>query len=351
VFRLFALSALVRPVRVCAYPKRKRQSVALEILGLDGLSESVYRALLGNPDSDLDALALTLDVPGSEVREALDRLIELSLVTERSPGRRYVPISPDVALDALLSLEQAELSRRERQLLDARAELARLVRSSDDKVTPLREVRRIDGREQVLEVLRELSARCYQETLNVLPGDPVSPEMLAGAAAQDLAVLARGVRFRTLYTRRQLADGPMRDYMHMMREHGAEVRIADTLPHRLLIFDRTVSFLPIDPRRVAAGALVVREPAITANLVMLFESLWSGAQDMEEALKTGAPSASDLDRSVLMLMSSGVKDEAAARQLGISDRTYRRHVADILIRLGASSRFQAGVEAVRHGWL
>jgi DNA-binding CsgD family transcriptional regulator len=164
-------------------------------------------------------------------------------------------------------------------------------------------------------------------------------------------VLKRGVRFRTLYTRRQLADHAMRDYMHMVREHGAEVRIADTLPHRLLIVDRTVSFLPVDPRRVAAGALLVREPAINANLVMLFESLWAGAQDMEEALASGAPSASDLDRSVLMLMSSGVKDEAAARQLGISDRTYRRHVADILIRLGASSRFQAGVEAVRHGWL
>jgi sugar-specific transcriptional regulator TrmB len=325
--------------------------VALEILGLDGLSESVYRALLDNPDSDLDALALTLRVPGLEVREALERLIELSLVTERAPGRRYVPINPDVALDALLSLEQAELSRRERQLLEARAELARLVRNSDDRATPLREIRRIDGRERVLEVLRELFARCYQEALNVLPGDPVSADILAAAAEQDLAVLGRGVRFRTLYTRRQLADGPMRDYMHMMRENGAEVRIADTLPHRLLIFDRTVSFLPVDPRRVAAGALVVREPAITANLVMLFESLWAGAQAMEEALKTGAPSASDLDRSVLMLMSSGVKDEAAARQLGISDRTYRRHVADILIRLGASSRFQAGVEAVRHGWL
>jgi DNA-binding NarL/FixJ family response regulator len=85
--------------------------------------------------------------------------------------------------------------------------------------------------------------------------------------------------------------------------------------------------------------------------VMLFESLWAGAQGLEEALAAGVPAASELDRSVLMLMSSGVKDEAAARQLGISDRTYRRHVADILIRLGASSRFQAGVEAVRRGWL
>jgi DNA-binding CsgD family transcriptional regulator len=326
--------------------------VALEILGLDGLSESVYRAMLADPDADLDALAVTLGVPSVTVREALDRLIELSLVAERAAGRMYVPVDPDVALAALLSLEQAELTRRERQLLEARADLARLVRSTgDNKVEPLREVRRIEDHDRIYEVLRELFAHCYQETLNILPGDPIPAADLREAADVDLSVLDRKVRFRSLYTRRQLADEPMRDYMLMMRRHGAQIRIADTLPHRLLVFDRTVSFLPVDPRRQGAGALVVREPAITANLVMLFESLWSGAQDMDEALRTGMPAVSELDRSVLMLMSSGVKDEAAARQLGISDRTYRRHVADIMVRLGASSRFQAGVEAVRHGWL
>jgi sugar-specific transcriptional regulator TrmB/DNA-binding CsgD family transcriptional regulator len=325
--------------------------VALEILGLDGLSESVYRAMLANPDADLDALAVSLAVPSTDVREALEKLVELSLVTERAPGRVYVPINPDVALDALLSLEQAEISRRERQLLEARAELSRLVRNSQEGVTPVREVRRIDGRDRVLEVMRELSARCYQETLNVLPGPPTPAELLADAAEHDLALVRRGVRLRTLHTRAQLADEPMLEYVRMIRQHGADVRIADTLPHRLVIFDRTVSFLPVDPRRPGNGALVVREPAITANLVMLFESLWAGAAELEEAVAAGAPAASELDRSVLMLMSSGVKDEAAARQLGISDRTYRRHVADILIRLGASSRFQAGVEAVRRGWL
>ncbi len=325
--------------------------MALEILGLNGLSETVYRAMLADPEADLDALAARLRVPGSDVHAALERLVELSLVIERTPGRVYVPINPDVALDALLSLEQAELSRRERQLLEARAELSRLVRSSDDRLVPLREVRRIDDIHRVLEVLRELFARCYQEALNVLPGDPQPREVLEDAADHDLAVLRRGIRFRSLYTRRQLADGPMRDYMHMLRDNGAEIRIADTLPHRLVIFDRTVSFLPVDPLRPRNGALVVREPAITANLVMLFESLWTRGKTMDDALEAASPGASELDRSVLMLMSSGVKDEAAARQLGISDRTYRRHVADILSRLGASSRFQAGVEAVRRGWL
>jgi sugar-specific transcriptional regulator TrmB len=322
----------------------------LEILGLDGLSESVYRAMLANPDADLRELATKLGVPVADVEHALRRLVELSLVVERAPGRIYVPMNPDVALDALLSLEQAEISRRERQLLEARAELSRLVRSTDERAGPIREVRRIDGQERAQELLRELIARCYKEALNVMPGGPVPPDALAEAAEYDLATLKRGVRLRVLYTRRQLADAPMRDYMHMVREHGADIRIADTLPHRLVIVDRTVSFLPLDPRR-PGGALVVREPAITANLVMLFESLWAGAHTLEEAVAAAAPAASELDRSVLMLMSSGVKDEAAARQLGISDRTYRRHVADILLRLGASSRFQAGVEAVRRGWL
>jgi hypothetical protein len=97
----------------------------------------------------------------------------------------------------------------------------------------------------------------------------------------------------------------MRDYMHMIRERGADIRVADTLPHRLVIYDRTVSFLPVDPLRPGPAALIVREPAITANLVMLFESLWVGAQTLEEALAAASPAASELDRSVLMLMSSG----------------------------------------------
>ena len=41
--------------------------MALEILGLDGLSESVYRAMLANPDADLTELAGKLGVPVTEV--------------------------------------------------------------------------------------------------------------------------------------------------------------------------------------------------------------------------------------------------------------------------------------------
>ena len=44
-----------------------------------------------------------------------------------------------------------------------------------------------------------------------------------------------------------------------------------------------------------------------------------------------------------------MNDKAIARQLGVSERTAHRRVTSLLSRLGAESRFQAGVQAVRNG--
>jgi DNA-binding NarL/FixJ family response regulator len=56
-------------------------------------------------------------------------------------------------------------------------------------------------------------------------------------------------------------------------------------------------------------------------------------------------------RSILASLGEGVKDEVAARKLGLSVRTYRRHVAEIMRDMRATSRFQAGVRAAELGLL
>ena len=59
----------------------------------------------------------------------------------------------------------------------------------------------------------------------------------------------------------------------------------------------------------------------------------------------------DVRGSLLRQLAAGAKDEQIARTLGIGLRTVRRRVADLMIELGADTRFQAGVEAARRGWL
>ncbi|MFI6354228.1 LuxR C-terminal-related transcriptional regulator [Streptomyces sp. NPDC050743] len=86
----------------------------------------------------------------------------------------------------------------------------------------------------------------------------------------------------------------------------------------------------------------------------LFEACWrqatpvfgSEAQETEDDLDLSAT-----DRALLHLLHAGLKDETTCRQLGLSERTLRRRITDLTARLGATSRFQAGAQAVRRGWL
>ncbi|WP_371623879.1 DNA-binding response regulator [Streptomyces sp. NBC_01116] len=64
-----------------------------------------------------------------------------------------------------------------------------------------------------------------------------------------------------------------------------------------------------------------------------------------------APRPSGIERRVLVSMCTVGKDEAGARELGVSVRTYRRHVADLMQTLGAASRAQAALLARERGWI
>ncbi len=57
------------------------------------------------------------------------------------------------------------------------------------------------------------------------------------------------------------------------------------------------------------------------------------------------------DARILSLLSDGRSDSTIARESGISLRTVERRVRSLMDRLGAKTRFQAGVQAARRGWI
>ncbi|WP_439654225.1 LuxR C-terminal-related transcriptional regulator [Streptacidiphilus anmyonensis] len=54
---------------------------------------------------------------------------------------------------------------------------------------------------------------------------------------------------------------------------------------------------------------------------------------------------------MLRLLAQGLTDATVAKRLNVSLRTERRMVADLMRRLGASGRFEAGVKAARRRWI
>jgi DNA-binding CsgD family transcriptional regulator len=155
-----------------------------------------------------------------------------------------------------------------------------------------------------------------------------------------------------------MADPLTWSYMQEVAAKGARVRIAAQLPTRLTIIDGAIAVVPAKQQTSGGNALVIKGTGVITALAAFFEQSWASAQplplhdvDVPVALADGEQQPRPNDRVLLRLLSLGLKDEAVARHLGVSVRTTRRQIADLLMRLQASSRFQAGIQAARRGWL
>lgn len=158
-------------------------------------------------------------------------------------------------------------------------------------------------------------------------------------------------RARKLYSPAVLADERDREALREMAAHGFQVRITATpLTQGTVIIDRRTMILtgPVLPAHTAHGRrtyTMSAAPALVGGAYALFEAAWESAADLAAFLGSGRPAIDAQTSRVLRALGSGVTDAAAARQLGMSLRTYRRRVAELLVALNAGSRFQAGVRA------
>ncbi|MFK0238890.1 helix-turn-helix transcriptional regulator [Streptomyces vinaceus] len=188
--------------------------------------------------------------------------------------------------------------------------------------------------------------------MQFLPGGALSGASLEASRRLDRRALACGIEMRSVYQDSARNDPTTLAYARWLTEQGGQVRTSPLLPPRLLIFDRAVAVVPIDPDLSRLGALCTSAPGIVASLTSLFEQTWDSAiplgADRPRPSDT-RPTATELE--LLKLLASGMTDEAAAKRLGVSLRTVRRQMSALMERLHATSRFEAGLKAAQHGWL
>ncbi|NUU20565.1 MAG: response regulator transcription factor, partial [Streptomycetaceae bacterium] len=172
--------------------------------------------------------------------------------------------------------------------------------------------------------------------------------------AARLRIRHRGARTaRKLYSPAVLADERDREILREMAAHGMQVRIAATpLSQGTVFIDRRTMILthpvPASPSARGHGHrtyTMSAEPALVSGAYALFEAAWENATDLSVFFHPDRPQVDTQARAVLQALGSGVTDAAAARELGMSLRTYRRRVAELFVALGADSRFQAGMRA------
>jgi DNA-binding NarL/FixJ family response regulator len=93
-------------------------------------------------------------------------------------------------------------------------------------------------------------------------------------------------------------------------------------------------------------------PSIVAIPRAVFDNSWDTATPLSTPVTADeSTSVTPGEEALLCLLAAGHTDESAAKRLGISVRTVGRQMNSLMIRLDASSRFQAGINAAQRGWL
>ncbi|MCP2329241.1 DNA-binding CsgD family transcriptional regulator [Hamadaea flava] len=300
-------------------------------LGVAADDELAYRTLLRDPAADL---------PPESVR----RLTVLGLVTVTADG---IPAAADprTAIERLIGRRLGELDEEIAQIHGARTSVSSLLAElpTADESDLAEQIERIDGRQAAQQRIWQTT----QDADEILAMHRDRPNLATGIRERTLQGLERGTAYRTIVHRDMMAVPEIAEYLLTIHRAGDRHRITGEELHPLIVVDRAVAFVPITPGEAESGALMVRQAGMVAILVDLFEHTWRRSAELEP--EPAGPTESEL--AVLQQLAVYAKDEAAARALGISVRTFRARVAAVMGRLGAANRFQAGVRAKQRGWI
>lgn len=295
-------------------------------------------------------LATGLDQPAFE--KAVARLASLRLVnTDRLAAGEIVPVAPDSARLTLLTPITRELEQHQRNVDAIRQIYAKLTHLYHESAVHRGiGLSAVSEDSDVQDLIAQLSSACEAEVLASRPGGAGSKTVLAGPMEDPGDLLARGVQIRVLYQHASRFDSETAAQMARLAGSGVAVRTTPHAYERVLIFDQdTVILERQEPHR---GAVLIRDCSVIHALEQSFNHLWGEAAEWEPECDqaTVRQLSEDVKAAIVGLLIEGVDDKIIARRLGISLRTCQKHIYEIMHRLGAKSRLQAGYLIRQNGY-
>jgi DNA-binding NarL/FixJ family response regulator len=320
-------------------------------LGSD-LRARTYLAMLSHPDADRAALAHLLEVEPRALDVTLTDMAAEGMILVHGDGTWHVP-PPDITLPA----RAGQLEREALRIRAAADQLALVYHQARAQSRDLNQpIQMLGSREEVF--------RCFQEVMGGARTRVRSLDRPPYTGAQQAVTdvqrqqAADGVQFLSVYDSGVVEGvGPLAA-LEQLAAVGEQMRVLRGVPLKMVIADDETALVIVRTLdETWRGSMLVRRSPLLDSLITLFETLWRLAVPLPRPGEVlGAPGEGheglrSRDHKVLMLLAGGATDETIARQLGLSTRTVERRVRAMLDQLGAETRFQAGVQAARRGWL
>ncbi|MEP6856008.1 MAG: hypothetical protein ABJA33_11100 [Pedococcus sp.] len=332
-------------------------SGAVDALALDnhegdggGEVTRVYLAVLQNPEPTR-SLLVAQGMRAPLIDHSLQVLRERGLIRLQAGGVIEV-VPPDIALPTLA----LNYERRARETRSAAHELAQVYfQARSASTTP------DAGTIRILSSLDEMAAATAEavavgtEIVRVFRAPSPRTDAIFDSPLHSHEEPSRGaggvtLEMSSVYDSRLLEIPDALSILEARERGGERFRLATSVPFSCVIVDDTAAIVDVsafDP--TGFGSALVRAKAMVLALVALFDHLWTLGSPLQRA--DAGTVAEQRDQLIDALLAAGAPDATIARQTGVSQRTVERRVRALMDQLGASTRFQAGVQAGRRGLL
>ncbi|MBB6188442.1 integrase arm-type DNA-binding domain-containing protein [Rhodanobacter sp. MP7CTX1] len=314
----------------------------LEALGIDELEESAYRTLLTHGIATAKEIANALVLTPRKSQQLLDGIASKGLASH-SPERprRYIPVPPELAIEALVGQRQVVLERARSAIPELKKQAANSASARD----PEQPVEVITSYAALGQILAQLRQTVQEEVI----GFQRAPWLYRKDASRPEVRL--GVRTRSISDAGYIALPGALATLQSEVKRGEEARVFPVLPIKMIVVDRRIALIPLNVEDQGGPTLLVRAPSLLNALYELFEMTWARATPIAftrtGAMATGKPDTqvSEVAAQMIPLLAAGLNDKAIVYETGISIATLNRRIAELMRRFDTRTRFQLGWRA------
>lgn len=315
---------------------------------------AVLESVIAQPGVGVAGIGTATQLDEAVVAARVEDLVSLGVLKARDDTEQgWSLVHPRSALNGLLADRERRLAVHMDELAEARQLVDRLsdVFANGGRHIDSPGVVTLRNRAEVTERLTDLGREVQNEVCSFVTVQP-PPQAAVDGRELDRLLLDRGVTLRMICLEAFYRDAAVARHLIDSAEMGLRIRTRPTLPTRMLVFDRRVAVLPLDPSVSGEGAVVIDHGTIVHLLHSLFEIHWKDSDPLSAtAPAQPAVGPRPMELAILNLLALGHKDEAIARSTGQSTRTVRRLVAGLAVTLNARSRFDLALRAAARGWI
>ena len=258
-------------------------------LGMSDREARVYFAMLKKHKATASELQKMSGVPQNKIYDTLNNLTRNGHFFEKQEGRlRIFEIrNPKESLAFAFEEFQKRFDNAEQQ----KQKIEELYENSAPFIEPLEYIEVLHGNDNVHRKFVSLLRSCAKEFLGFTraPYSCYTEEMIAEQTRENIALLNRGGKMRTVYELNEKSPDWLMTHIEMVAKAGEDYRISEELPLKMVIFDRETLLLADEGGLASEGELTmsaIKQKVTVNGYVALFEFFWNQSIELDEWKKT-----------------------------------------------------------------